>query len=276
MAGRNKSYSADYFSHDADASSDEKIMYLESKFGHTGYALYFKLLERMARSDNFELCWDEIKISIYASEFGISVTEMESFIKECCRKEIKAFILKSKKLYSKGLKNRMKPLIEKREYNRKKYDEKISKKNKELANSVTGKSLKITEITQSKVKESKGKETKRTLFKRLKDYLIEKIPKELETTKEDILSFFKYRMEDTIKGKKQPYETTAGIDGLIRDLKVCVGEGYNPIECCNIAKQNGWLTPRASYFKNIKMNNKTPFRTETKEERDKEIREALA
>jgi len=158
MVGRNKSYSADYFSHDADASSDEKIMYLESKFGHTGYAIYFKLLERMARSDNFEICWDEIKISIYASEFGISVTEIKKFIKECCRKEIKAFVLKHKKLYSNGLKKRMKPLIEKREYNRKKYEEKTNNKNNKLHNSVTETMLKVTETTQSKGKERKGKE----------------------------------------------------------------------------------------------------------------------
>jgi len=158
MVGRNKSYSADYFSHDADASSDEKVMYLESKFGHTGYAIYFKLLERMARADNFELCWDDIKISIYASEFGISVTEMKTFIKECCRKEIKAFVLTSKKLYSEGLKKRMQPLIEKRVYNRKKYDEKLNNKTNGLDNSVTETMLNVTEMTQRKGKERKGKD----------------------------------------------------------------------------------------------------------------------
>jgi hypothetical protein len=124
MAGRILRQNADYFFHDADASNDEKILYLESKFGLTGYAVYFKLLEKMTRANNFELDWNEIKIEIYASEFGIQVDQLNSIVAECCRPEIKAFIIRHKKLFSGGLKKRMLPLMEKRKYNRKKYNRK--------------------------------------------------------------------------------------------------------------------------------------------------------
>jgi len=157
MAGRTKREGADYFSHDSDASSDEKIIYLESLFGHKGYAVYFKLLERMVRAYNFEIEWNDIKKAIYASELHISVTEIELIIFECCRKEIKAFEMKDGKLFSAGLKKRMQPLLDKRDYNRKKYEDSKSKQNNNLQNSETKKAISATEMTQSKVKESKGK-----------------------------------------------------------------------------------------------------------------------
>lgn len=40
----------DYFSHDVDASGDDKIQAMEMKFGPAGYALYFKTLERIYKS----------------------------------------------------------------------------------------------------------------------------------------------------------------------------------------------------------------------------------
>ena len=144
-AGRNRKEAADYFSHDADASSDEKLVYLENLFGHMGYAVYFKFLERMARSDNFEIEWNDIKKSIYASEFNISVTEIEQIVTECCREEIKAFKISGGKLFSTGLKKRMLPLIEKRNYNRLKYKEK---------------KVSVTESNRQKHSDSKGKERK--------------------------------------------------------------------------------------------------------------------
>jgi hypothetical protein len=154
MAGRNKREAADYFSHDSDASTDEKIVYLESLFGHKGYAVYFKFLERMARSDGFELEWNDIKKAIYAAEFNISVTEIDLIVTECCRKEIKAFQIDDGKLFSVGLKKRMQPLIDKRNYNRSKYKEKKAA------------SISVTEMTQSKVKESKVKNKENTSFEK--------------------------------------------------------------------------------------------------------------
>jgi hypothetical protein len=154
MAGRNIKNNADYFSHDADASSDEKVVYLESLFGHTGYAVYFKMLECMTRSDGFMLEWDDIKKSIYAAKFGISVTEIDQIIEECCREEIKAFEIDNGYIYSPGLIKRMQPLIEKRQNNREKYQQKKQHDKDE--------NISEAEITQNVTKkpQRKGKERK--------------------------------------------------------------------------------------------------------------------
>jgi hypothetical protein len=151
MAGRNQRNNADYFSHDADASSDEKIVYLESKFGLKGYAVYFKFLECMTRAEGFKLEWTEIKKAVYASKFGISVTEIEQIVTECCRNEIKAFVLEDGYLFSPGLLKRFEPLLQKREYNRQKYQEQKQEDKKPG----TEKPISVTEKTQSKVKKRK-------------------------------------------------------------------------------------------------------------------------
>lgn len=44
---------ADYFSHDVDASADPKLEALEAVYGNDGYAVYFKLLEKIYRSSEF-------------------------------------------------------------------------------------------------------------------------------------------------------------------------------------------------------------------------------
>ncbi len=45
----------DYFPHDTDATSDDKLEALQSLFGNDGYAFYFKLLERIYHTGTGEL-----------------------------------------------------------------------------------------------------------------------------------------------------------------------------------------------------------------------------
>ncbi len=105
---------AEYFSHDADASSDEKIIYLESKYGSTGYSFFFKMLEILTHSKNFEIELNEVSSAIYAKKIGVSMQEFSAIIKDCIRPEIRAFCLVEGKLYSEGLKKRLKNLVDKR------------------------------------------------------------------------------------------------------------------------------------------------------------------
>lgn len=52
----------DYFPHDARASEGDTLTILESRFGNDGYSFWFKLLERLSRSDDhFIDCRDPIK-----------------------------------------------------------------------------------------------------------------------------------------------------------------------------------------------------------------------
>lgn len=109
---------ADYFRHDADASNDEKLMYLESIFGLEGYAFYFKMLEILAKSDDFEVSLSPIKKPVLAKKLGINLQKLEEMIKESTRKEVAAFVIIDEKLFSPGLKKRLQTLIDKRNRDR--------------------------------------------------------------------------------------------------------------------------------------------------------------
>ena len=109
---------AEYFSHDSDSSGNWKIIYLESKFGLTGYAVFFKMLEILASSTNFEVELNEVSSAIFAKKIGVSMQEFSAIIKECLKPEISAFCLRDGILYSPGLKKRLKYLVDKRIRNR--------------------------------------------------------------------------------------------------------------------------------------------------------------
>ena len=55
---RPRSSGIDYFPHDCDAASDEKIAMLRAEFGNDGYAFYFILLERIYHSSDKRLILD--------------------------------------------------------------------------------------------------------------------------------------------------------------------------------------------------------------------------
>ena len=63
-------------------------------------------------------------------------------------------------------------------------------------------------------------------------------------------------MTSRIKGKKQPYESEKGINGLFRNLNGCRDAGLVVSTCIEIAMEKPWLTPDPSYFKNNGSNNK--------------------
>jgi hypothetical protein len=163
--GRIPKNNAEYFSHDADASSDEKLIYLESRFGLNGYALYFKMLEALCRLDGFEIHWTEIQAGIYARKFGVSIAEMNEFIVAATNPEVGCFILDSCKIYSNGLKKRLAPLLDKREKDAERLRLKRSQEvensslEPEKPNVAATKPNVAATNTQSKVKESKGKES---------------------------------------------------------------------------------------------------------------------
>jgi hypothetical protein len=69
-----------YFSHDFNANSDEKLLYLRSKFGMEGYGLYWYFIEKMHEANDskltcclldgiaFNLCYDPVKLKEFYNE----------------------------------------------------------------------------------------------------------------------------------------------------------------------------------------------------------------
>jgi hypothetical protein len=113
----------------------------------------------------------------------------------------------------------------------------------------------------------KSKEKKKIKKKSFSAYLQQKtIENNFIEIKDKIFEFYNYRMDEKIKGKKQPYSTEKGIDGLFVSLVGCRKAGLIVSECLEKAMQNEWLKPDPSYFKN----NKKSFGYKSLDEHNKE------
>ena len=164
--GRPIKMNAVFFFHEADASSDEKILYLESKYGIEGYAFYFKMLEALTRSNNFELHYNAITLNALAKRFGIEADRFNDIIEDCINPEVAILKRNNGTIYSEGLKKRMEPLMEKRLKGRMQYEtgsnfggrkKKNIEKNKISASETTHKRREDNRI-EDKRREDKRKE----------------------------------------------------------------------------------------------------------------------
>jgi len=143
---------AEYFSHDADMRNDVRIKALRRKFRHNGYSVWNMLLEYLTDCDNFKFEYSEINIELIASDFDVDVKEFETIINYLLKLDL---IQKVDSIIScSTLNKRFDPLVNKRDNNRKKYDNNEFR-NPELQNNVVSES----EKPQSKVKNSKVKKS---------------------------------------------------------------------------------------------------------------------
>ena len=60
-----------YFSHDVNASNDPKIVAMESQFGIISYAWWWKLIEKLASSDDYKLPFKKYTFIALDKELGI-------------------------------------------------------------------------------------------------------------------------------------------------------------------------------------------------------------
>lgn len=151
---RPKKEGLDYFPHDTDAVNDEKIEALRMLFGNDGYAFYFILLERIYRTDNFELdISDAETIQILAKKIDVT----EQIFNQILFASLKRGCFDQKTyddrkiLTSNGIKKRAGVVLNKRLAMQERY-RKIS------ASETTQETH--PESTQSKVKKSKVKKSK--------------------------------------------------------------------------------------------------------------------
>lgn len=109
--------STNYFSHDANASLDTKILKLRKKYGLAGYGLFWIILERFRQEEkyNFKYSDDEFEVLEFLTSSEIDIKE---FIDECIK--IKLFkIDKEGNLYSESFYQRMKMYEETKDLKRK-------------------------------------------------------------------------------------------------------------------------------------------------------------
>lgn len=174
---RPKKSGMDYFPHDTDASSDEKLEVLTSLFGAEGYSFYFILLERIYRTNDFELnVLDADTRSVLSKKcLSSSPERFDRMIEVAVR--VGCFDRSSYEersvLTSEGIKRRSFIVIDKREAMGNQYRKKIPIKSSSGGVSSAETPVSSAEMPQSKVKESKVKERREELEARIPSILSE-------------------------------------------------------------------------------------------------------
>ena len=108
-----------YFSHDANARHDPKIIKMISSYGMEGYGWYWVIIEMLREQDNYKLnISDQGDMEVIASQSYSEPNTIQKYLDDCI-KIFKLFKKTTKYLWSKSLLKRMKKMEEKREKGRK-------------------------------------------------------------------------------------------------------------------------------------------------------------
>jgi len=164
---RPKKTGLDYFPHDSDASSDEKMEPLEALFGNDGYAVYFKLLERIYRAGGaLDMASPDMMVTL-AKKCNLAHDRhrFEQIFFKCLSLglfDVKIFDQK-KLLTSTGIKKRVKAVMGKRLKNRTKKDV-VSEA--ETPQKLDSKTAIRGEIKGNKIKEKEIKEEEKETIPR--------------------------------------------------------------------------------------------------------------
>ena len=187
--GRGQKSGVDYFSHDVGAHNKKTLSVLRSRFGNDGYAFWFIMLELLGEQPELSFdCSDEISWVYLCSETGVSETRAVEILDFLARIEgiDKALWQNKKIIWCQGFVDRLKDVYKKRRdeipqkpcaeieaalfpFNKisaaeiTENGQKIQKNGfsaAEICGNPTSSDISAAESTQSKVKESKGKENK--------------------------------------------------------------------------------------------------------------------
>lgn len=103
----------EFFSHDSDAFYDEKIVGMRADYGFESYGLWWFIIERMRKEQDFKLDYNK-KIFRSIKVLTGTTIDVEKFINDCIN-EYELFVLEKDKFYSKSFLNRMNLMIEKQQ-----------------------------------------------------------------------------------------------------------------------------------------------------------------
>lgn len=177
--GRNQSNNADYYYHSNSMRNHRKVKMLRNKFGSVlGYAFWCMMLEWLTEHDGLEWEFSDIEIEMFASELGISATEIPPMI-DFCLKIGMLFKTSSDFIYSESLNENLQALFEKRNRERERSkDRKRKEDGTFLSKNSTSEVISATEIPLREEKRSKVNKSKEKIvpptIEEVKEYFTEK------------------------------------------------------------------------------------------------------
>lgn len=72
-----------YFSHDANARNDTKILSMRCDYGLEGYGMYWVIIECMREEENYKLMLNDNTYRALAMQMHCKIDTVEKFIKDC-------------------------------------------------------------------------------------------------------------------------------------------------------------------------------------------------
>lgn len=216
----------DYFPHDTDASNDEKIEILRGIYGNDGYVFYFIMLERIYRSNDFQIDVSDAEtreemFQILSRKIAVSLPVFEKILNTCMK-----YNLFDSELYnssgiitSKGIKKRSETVLDKR-----KKMQKIYNSNKKG-------------VSDAETREETNTETKEETLQRK-----EKKSKE----KESNILYIKLQNSDLVKLTEEQYNKLLDkFNSIYVNEKIIALDGYlinDPVKYKNhYLTLNNWL-----------------------------------
>jgi hypothetical protein len=160
-----------YFSHDANARQDEKILMLRAEYSWEGYGIYWALVEMMFESSDSALHHNKTKG--IAVSYNIDITVLESVINTCITENL--FVSDGVKFWSESLVKRKSKY---HEIKKKKSDAGKKGMEKRWANKDSDNGV-ITDDNSVITKDNKGKESKENKSKENKSKETNNSPKQV-------------------------------------------------------------------------------------------------
>lgn len=210
----------DYFPHDAGMRNHRKVKAVRSKYGVTGYAVWSMVLEYLTGNDGNVFEYSDLEFELMSGDFGVSATEIRSVVDYCISLEL--LFNKNGFVNSDSLDERLAPVYTKRGQ-AKELSAKQRRINGKFANNNTEHNgVSVTEMPQSKVKESTVDESKKndivaagkpaTPDERKKVFYDSLKPFVDKYSKEMLREFYEYWTESSPKGKKLRFEKETVFD----------------------------------------------------------------
>ena len=103
----------EFFSYVSDAFYDEKIVGMRADYGFESYGLWWFIIERMRKEQDFKLDYNKKMFRSIKVLTGTTI-DVEKFINDCIN-EYELFVLEEDKFYSRSFLNRMNLMIEKQQ-----------------------------------------------------------------------------------------------------------------------------------------------------------------
>ena len=154
----------DYFPHDRDMRNHKKVKAIRNKFSN-GYAIWVMLLEHLTGSDGNVFPYTDLEFELMSGDFGFSATEIRDVVDYCVSLEL--LFLVNGFINSESLDERLAPVFEKRRQAKELSKQQQRENGKFTAKNTESSGIPVTEMPESKVKESKRNETKSSFLEDL-------------------------------------------------------------------------------------------------------------